>query len=101
MFSGNGNTRSAAILAAFIALLICGPLWSGAQQEQGESAAMGSELITLSFYRYSNKAHNMYGIPLLETYQAQNPNIKIERRIRGVGHQGAPWIGCWNAPGRS
>ena len=78
MFSTNRNTWKAAILVAFVLALICGPLWSGPQQEQSESGATGTELITLSFYRYSNKAHNLYGIPLLETFQKENPNIKIE-----------------------
>jgi len=37
-----------------------------------------TEPVTLSFYRYSNAAHNAYGIPLIETFQAENPNITLE-----------------------
>lgn len=37
-----------------------------------------SENITLSFYRYANAAHDAYGIPLIEAFEAENNRIQIE-----------------------
>lgn len=78
MISTSRNTWKTAVLVAVIIVSGVGLLWAAPQQEEKGSMTMESEVITLSFYRYSNKAHNMYGIPLLETFQKENPNIKIE-----------------------
>lgn len=51
---------------------------SAAGQEEPAASNARTEVTNLSFYRYSNAAHNLYTLPLIETFEAENPMIKID-----------------------
>ena len=74
------------LVLIFLVLLIAFPSAFASGQRDGNSetpeasggTAEAPEKITLTFYRYSNAAHNLYTLPLLEVFERENPNIKIE-----------------------
>jgi multiple sugar transport system substrate-binding protein len=70
------------ILITVLFLLVVSFAGAAGQNEAGGDSAAGGQVKTavtnLTFYRYSNAAHNLYTLPLIETFEADNPMIKIE-----------------------
>ena len=67
--------RAIAILLCLL-VLVSFAFATGQDEPAGDPEV--PEDFTLSFYRYSNAAHNAYTVPLIETYEALNPHVIIE-----------------------
>ena len=72
------------ILISLFFILVCSFVTASGQAEadgevtNSEITQTRTEVTHLTFYRYSNAAHNLYTLPLIEAFENENPLIKID-----------------------
>jgi len=70
-----------AVLMAVLAVLPVFPGGSGETKKQESNAVKEPETkkpVELVYYRYANKTHNLYQVPVIEAFEKANPDVKIK-----------------------
>lgn len=63
------------LIAAAIVVLGALPAYSGGS---GEAVKKETKPVELVYYRYANKTHNLYQVPVMEAFEKANPDVKIK-----------------------
>jgi multiple sugar transport system substrate-binding protein len=69
--------NKAVLIALIVALALCAPVFAGGSKDAGGSPAGSGSQVTLKWAMWDYDL-TVYYKPLIEAYQAKNPNVKIE-----------------------